>query len=86
LAFVIAADLDWLEQHAVDRDELIDLCVRNPLDLVAAARLSATAAPHAYVRRSLVALFEWPARYHHSYREMLTRVGTPVPRPAGHRG
>jgi hypothetical protein len=44
LAFVIAADLDWLEQHAVDRDELIDLCVRTRS--ISSPRLGCPRPPH----------------------------------------
>lgn len=40
LAFVIAANLDWLDHRSVSREEILDLCVHNLLDLVAAATLS----------------------------------------------
>lgn len=38
LAFVIAVCLDWLDRRSVDRAEIVELCVRSLLDIVAAHR------------------------------------------------
>lgn len=38
LAFVIAVCLDWLDRRSVPRAELVELCVRALLDIVAAHR------------------------------------------------